>query len=488
MTTHFIFLFLGAMTLSLLLTPLAGRLGRRWGGMDVPDQRKVHSTAIPRTGGLAIFVSFYACLLAAIWLHPPIGRMFKWNYAMTMLVSGHLLVFGVGLLDDFRRLSPWVKFGVQIVAASLAYFSGLSVQFFSLPPDLFHHVLNYAMTVFWFVLLINAVNLIDGLDGLAAGVVFFASLTMTVLSVLSGKPPSAVLFVCLAGSTFGFLRYNFNPASIFMGDGGSYFLGYALAAISLLGAVKSQTWVAMIIPLIALGLPLFDTLLSPVRRFVRGKAMFKPDSGHLHHRLLAMGMTTRRAVLFCYLATVVLGVASVIIVHMRNEQAALMLLVLGLVAAAMVRKLGYFEYITSEKVLGWFRDVTDEAGFSRERRSFLDIQVAIGKSVDLPMLWEHVGQALAKMSIDHGTLHVVGCPEMTWSRQEFDAQKICASCLMRVDLPLLGPGGRPEYGHLTLVKDLRRECISHYTLRRIEHLRRSISEALARLRDGRTVE
>lgn len=211
------------------------------------------------------------------------------NQKGTFLMIGGVVCFITGLADDFRGLSAWKKLLLQIVAATIAYSGGSNIANISLNDfSLSFGILNYGVTVFWFLLFINAVNLVDGLDGLAGGVTFFTCFMMVILSAIDDRYMIAVLFAALSGGILGFLRYNFNPASIFLGDGGSYFIGYAIVGMSIAGSVKSQTGSAMLIPLIGMGLPVFDTVLSSLRRFVRGKKIFGADNEHLHHRLVAL--------------------------------------------------------------------------------------------------------------------------------------------------------------------------------------------------------
>jgi len=310
--------------------------------MDIPDERKQHLNPIPRTGGVAIFVSFFVAVLCVSMVGTDVTRKFVKDGHLLLLLSGAVIVFGIGLYDDFRRLGPKVKFGFQIAGASLAWLGGAQITNFFWGGDLFsYNIISYLVTVFWFLLIINAINLVDGLDGLAAGVVLFACMVMAVLSVIKQDYLNAFYFAAIAGAVLGFLRYNFNPASIFLGDGGSYFLGYAIACLSVMGSVKSQTGAVIAIPLLALGVPLFDTILSPVRRFIRGKKMFHPDSGHIHHRMVRLGMTTRRAVLVIYFITLALCVLAVVVTNLRDEQAGLFLVIMGGGAVLMVRKLGY---------------------------------------------------------------------------------------------------------------------------------------------------
>jgi len=250
------------------------------------------------------------------------------------------------------------------------------------------------------------VNLIDGLDGLAGGVVFFTCLLMIILSVMRADCLSAIYFAALGGAVLGFLRYNFNPATVFLGDGGSYFLGYAVAALSIMGSVKSQVGALMLIPLLALGVPVFDTLLSPVRRFVRGREMFRPDKGHIHHKLLAMGLSSRNAVLILYGVTAALCILAILIVNLRNEAVGLVLVILGGEALILVRKTGYLEHLAFDKFYGWFRDISDVTGFSRERRTFLSLQIEANRTRTIEELWAHVGEALEMLKFDRAELHL----------------------------------------------------------------------------------
>ncbi len=348
--TTILFTFVLALILSLLLTPLVKKLGIKLGAMDIPDARKMHHSPIPRTGGLAIFVAAMATAGIAGLLKTSVSELMIMNDEVLFFLAGALVVFGIGLFDDFHRLGPWTKFAFQLIGATLAFAGGVNVNGFHVFGTVIQSpVFNYALTVFWFLLFINAINLVDGLDGLAGGIVVFASLVMVILSILREEFLVAIYFSILSGSVLGFLRYDFNPASIFLGDGGSYFLGYAIAGLSIIGSVKSQMGAAITIPILALGIPLFDTMFSPVRRFVRGRKMFSPDSGHIHHKLIKMGLTTKRAVLTIYGVTLFLCILAVIATNLRDEQAGLFLIILGVGAAIFVRKLGYFEYLASDK-------------------------------------------------------------------------------------------------------------------------------------------
>jgi len=491
--TTIILIFLLSLALSLLLTPQAGRIARKYNFVDLPSERKIHSHALPRTGGVAIFLAFFlsfAVLLACS--EHTMDMISDASPKVIYLTAGALLAFGLGLADDLRRLGPKLKFAVQIIAASIAYMGGIKIYVLLLPgiKNWYLGFFSFPITVLWFVLVINAINLIDGLDGLAAGVTLFASLILLIFCVNTERFLVAMALAALGGASLGFLRYNFNPASIFMGDSGSYFLGYMLAALSIMGSMKSQTTVAILVPFIAMGLPLMDTILAPIRRFILGQRMFHPDKGHLHHKLLNLGLTHRYAVLILYGITILMGVLSIIIVHIRDDRAALFLLLFGIAIFTGVRKLGYFDYLAANKMYEWFRDVTDEAGISRERRSFLNLQIEILKSGNIDELWINVCIALRMLKFDMAEMYLGNMrgskretiqPERTWTRNGFGTREdFCEECVMKLELPLLDDGSK-VYGSLWLVKDLRRDAISNYTLRRVEHLRRTVIETLRKL-------
>lgn len=400
--------FMIGFAFALALTPVAKWLGIRIGAVDMPLERKIHTAPIPRSGGLAIILSFALAMIAASFLHAFSNLYAQINIKISFAaILGGIIIFSVGFIDDIHRLRPRVKLLFQIIAASLAYYSGLKIQTFAIGNTFFHFgIMSYFVTLFWFLLLINAMNLIDGLDGLAAGIGFFACIVMTVLAAGRSDFIVAVEFAALAGVLMGFLRYNFNPASIFMGDGGSYFIGYTIAALSIEGSVKSGLATTLVIPLLALGVPIFDTLLSPVRRWLLGSRIFSPDKGHFHHHLLKRGLSSQKAVLFIYGITFILCIAGIIIVNLHNAMAGILLAVLILVFFISVRKLGYLEYLAMDKIFGWFRDISYEAGLHNERRSFLSIQMQIESAKDMDTLWDSVCQAFKILGCDRGELHL----------------------------------------------------------------------------------
>jgi len=489
--TTILAIFIIALVLSLVFTPLLKRLGLRFGAVDEPDERKLHTRPIARCGGVGILLAFLLSLsVSPLLFKTSVSGLLVLNSQMAFVLLGGLIAFGVGLVDDFHRLGSTIKFVFHILAATAAFFGGLQigqVHIFGLNIQM--GVLSYALTVFWFVLFINAVNLIDGLDGLAGGITFFACAVMVILAIVKGNFLIAMLFAALAGSTLGFLRYNFNPASIFLGDSGSYFLGYSIAALSIMGSIKSQMGVLLLIPLVGLGVPVFDAILSPIRRFVIGRDMFNPDKGHIHHRLVEKGISTRRVVWLIYGISVLLCALSLLLVHLRDEQVGLFLILLAAASVIFLRKLGYFEYVTSDKIFGWLKDLTDESGLKRDRRTFLSLQMQIASSENIYQLWGRVIQAAKKIHLNAVTLDphpgVFGAttlPLFIWENGAQGTKEEMAQVdhrSLRVEVPIASNG--TIYATLTLSKSLKHGNDDRFVLRRVEHLRRTITGTLEKL-------
>lgn len=291
-----------------ILIPWVVRLAYRIGKVDSPDARKVHTVPIPRLGGVAIFAGFIVGLVLLEYMVP--GQLFYSEGPMRGVLVGGALMFLVGIIDDLKPLNAKLKFGLQILAALAAYHFGVRIDFLSNPWGglvLLPGYVPIILTVFWLVGISNTINLIDGLDGLAGGVSLISALTIGVIALQTNQPIAGLLALALAGSTIGFLRYNFNPAKIFMGDGGALFLGFTLAAISVMGVLKLIAAMAFAVPILILGVPIFDTAFAILRRLWNRKPIFSPDRGHLHHRLLDAGLDQRRAVLVIYGISLILG-------------------------------------------------------------------------------------------------------------------------------------------------------------------------------------
>lgn len=332
------------------LTPFARALSFKLGAVSTPGGRHIHGQAIARLGGVAIFAAFLATGAAITVFEAARAALTPEQTRLGLgLLVGGALMFAVGLYDDVRQLRALHKLYGQIAAAAVAWFFGFRLDVIDLPmlPALATGWLSLPLTIVWIVGLINAVNLIDGLDGLAAGVVFFAAVTNFVVAWMMGTTFVGLVMATLAGAVLGFLFFNFNPARIFMGDSGSYFLGYVLAACSIAGPLqKASAAVSLAVPVLALGVPIIDTLLAMVRRFLERRPLFSPDRGHIHHRLLDMGITHRRAVLIIYGVTVVLCAGAIGITFGRQWQVGAAVLGVSAVLFGLIRFIGYFEYLT----------------------------------------------------------------------------------------------------------------------------------------------
>lgn len=287
--------FLLAFAATFVLTPCVKKIAIKAGAIDRPDERKVHKTPVPRLGGLAIYLSFLLGILLFAELNRPVLG----------LVLGASFIVLIGIIDDIYQLPAKAKLAGQIAGALIfALFDPANTIDFLTNPftgKMFTiGIFVLPVTVFWVVGITNTINLIDGLDGLAAGVSFIASITLMIFALQVHQEATTLITALVAGAALGFLQHNFNPAKIFMGDTGSMFLGFVLAAISVQGTMKSAATIALVVPLLTLGLPIMDTSIAILRRLVKGKPIFKPDKGHLHHRLLAQGLTQKQAVLTLY--------------------------------------------------------------------------------------------------------------------------------------------------------------------------------------------
>jgi len=304
--------FVTAFVLALIFTPVAIRLAPRIGAVDIPkDGRRMHTKAMPRFGGLAIFVGTIASL--AIYGND--------NEKIIPVIIGGTIIYFLGVVDDLKNLNAKVKFGVELLVAVLMYYMGLRIRFitnyFGEGALHFGEVMCFVVTVLWIVGITNTINLIDGLDGLAAGIAAISSLSIAYVAYIHGDT-YGMMIVCLAmlvlaGACLGFLPFNFYPAKIFMGDGGSLFLGFMIAVLSVVGPLKRSTMVAVVVPVIVLGIPIFDTFFAILRRVVNRRPIMEADKGHLHHRLMDSGYGQRRAVLMLYGISAIMGMAAVLI-------------------------------------------------------------------------------------------------------------------------------------------------------------------------------
>lgn len=347
--------FMLAFITTFVVTPYTIKLARKIGAVDTPkDERRVNTKTMPRLGGLAIIAGFIVSiiyLLIILTIENSINLQEDSMYIKLIgFFVGGLIIGIVCFIDDLKDLPPLVKLAAQIIAAVIVVCSGLKIEHINIPffykvglPNIFSIVL----TIGWIVGVTNAINLIDGLDGLSSGVALISCTSMLIVFALNGSPIVAILLItALAGALSGFLPFNFNPAKTFMGDAGSNFLGYCLSVISIFGVAKTYTLIVIVAPLIILGLPVLDTIIAIFRRVIKGKsikAIMQPDKGHLHHKLLQAGFNQREAVLIMYAITAALGLFTVVLLESGIWKAiSFLVLVIAIIA------IGY-RNITKEK-------------------------------------------------------------------------------------------------------------------------------------------
>ena len=314
-----------AMVVALIATPVVKSLAFKVGAVDVPkDNRRMHDHPIPRMGGLAIFFGFILSVLLYVEMTPQLRGM----------LLGGVIIVVLGIFDDIYALGAKFKLVIQIVAALTAVLSGNVIETLSNPnvfsSNLYWDLgwLSVPVTVLWIVAITNAVNLIDGLDGLACGVSTISSMTLLVIALVVSEGDVALLMAALAGGCIGFLPYNMNPAKIFMGDTGSTFLGYILAVVSVNGLFKFYTIISFAVPFLMLGLPIFDTCFAFIRRIAHGQSPMHADRSHVHHRLIDMGFNQKQAVAVLYIISAILGLSAVVLTTSGPVKAMLLLMAL----------------------------------------------------------------------------------------------------------------------------------------------------------------
>jgi len=315
-------IFIVALASTLLLTPVVKTFALKIGALDSPAQRKIHISPVPRLGGLAIYLGFMLASILGLGLAVTLGMKIN-LLSFSAIIAGATVLLAVGIIDDLKGLSALQKLIIQILAASLAIWGGVQITFISNPFNglFFLGILSIPATLFWIVGITNTINLIDGLDGLAAGITAIAAFTLFVVALRTHQIGAAILLSALAGAALGFLKFNFNPASIFLGDSGSLFLGFILATISIIGVLKSTIFIALVIPILILGIPIFDTTSAIIRRVKAKRPIFTADLGHIHHHLIKEGFTQRQAVLSIYFICTFLSLGALLVAAINDVQA-----------------------------------------------------------------------------------------------------------------------------------------------------------------------
>ncbi len=349
MTLFYLGIFVASVLASFVLTRYIRDLATARGWVAAPGlERHLHHQPLPRLGGVAIFLAFlFSIAIAGLvsWWHPRLGFGLTPKALLTILVPG-CLIFLLGLYDDLHPVGPYFKFLVQVLAGALLFAGGLRI--FDLPVLFsgyhFSWFVSLPLTILWVLGITNAFNLIDGLDGLAAGSALFSTLVVFVVALISHSSFVSVMTLVLAGAILGFLRYNFNPATIFLGDCGSQFVGFMLSALALQGMQKSPTIVAVAIPVVSFGLPILETALSIVRRLISGRPIFTGDREHIHHKLLQRGLSQRQVVTVLYGVSAVFAMLSLFMLWPTGSTVGLVLSVLGIGIWMGVQHLNYLEF------------------------------------------------------------------------------------------------------------------------------------------------
>lgn len=330
--------FIISVALSLSMTPIVKKIAVKVGAIDIPkDERRVHKKPMPLMGGLALYISVIVTSL----LFLPIDKTL-----ISIIIGGSIICIS-GIIDDIKDLSPRAKLVFQIIAAIVLILGDVKIDAITNPFTKTSKLIELGIfsipiTIFWVVGITNTLNLIDGLDGLAAGVAMIASLSFLFVAGKFNYIPVMIMSAIIAGGCLGFLPYNFNPAKIFMGDTGALFLGFMLASLSIEGVMKSVATIAVVVPIIILGVPIFDTTFAIFRRLLNGKSIAEADKGHLHHRLLKMGYSQKKTVLILYAISAIFGLCAVLIAKANSKRAVTMAIIVFIITILLAGKMGLY--------------------------------------------------------------------------------------------------------------------------------------------------
>jgi UDP-GlcNAc:undecaprenyl-phosphate/decaprenyl-phosphate GlcNAc-1-phosphate transferase len=518
MKSYFV-LFLVSLVATLFLTPLVRWFAFGWGVVDVPDEaRRIHKCPTPRLGGVAIFLAFALTLAGVPLLNNLLSQGFaaRWPSLEPLFLPG-LLIFLLGVYDDFRGLNAPTKTTVQVLAALLLYFQGYGVSALSLPFDAQWQLpvwLGILVTVLWVVGITNAFNLIDGIDGLASGAAVFALLTLFITSLLRGATEICVISIILIGAVMGFLRYNFNPASIFLGDSGSLFLGFMCAALSLASAQKSSTLIAVAIPLVSFGFPIIEVGLSMARRFVSGAPVFQSDRRHIHHMLLARGLNQRQAVSLLYGVCALFSLFGIMLLSSERNSTAVILAIVGVCLVLGVQHLRYDEFDALGKQLrrgvrirrraiAVELQLRQAAAGLRAAQDFHDVSATLNQlfatsEFDCATLEVYAAPPRAGLAAtagselgSGGTLHALArhapqCVHWSWNWQneKIDlAEALASPHFWSLRVPLAGSQGQP-LGAITFFRHVMGGDFAVDLTKICGGLREELSAALERLADA----
>jgi len=442
-------IYVGALLLALIATPIVVRIAHSGRILDRPGTRKVHSVAIPRIGGIAVFVAMLAVVLLLQLFDTPVARAFAADRArvIALLVTSGF-VFLIGLVDDLVGMGARTKLFAQATAAAIACALGIRIDFLTISgwTTIQFGWFAWPLTIFWIVGITNAVNLIDGLDGLAAGISLIACGVILVFAVHSNNVMMSALMTVLLGSLSGFLFFNFNPAKIFLGDCGSMFLGYFLAVSSVMCTMKSSALVGLALPAVALGLPIFDTLFSILRRGLERRPVFAPDRKHIHHRLIDMGLNQKYAVIIMYGITIIAAGIGMLMILVQGIGSILLILAGALVPVLLVfRAVGAMRI--REAFLTFQRNRVSAREAKGEKRGFEEMRLRLQEAETFEQWWRVLRRAAREMGIAKVSITFENPDEssrrLSWRMPDRHAGP-ADERMIRTTLPLdYGPDGRP---------------------------------------------
>ncbi len=367
MFSNYILPLLVSFVIAFVATPIVRKIAIKVGAVDVPkDNRRMHKEPMPFLGGVAIYI--------AVMLGFLIFMPLKSSTTIAFMLGGTLIML-TGLVDDFMDLSPKKKLILQFLAGLILVLGGVTIRTLTIPFPIFgvegvvqlSKWISIPITLFWIVGITNTINLIDGLDGLSAGVSAISSLTLMIVAYKLGYTHTVIISAIVAGSALGFLPYNFNPAKIFMGDAGALFLGFMLSAISIEGVMKSSAAIAIVVPIMILVIPIFDTMFAICRRLIKGQHPMKADKGHLHHRLLRHGYSQKKTVLILYSVSIIFGVISIATVKVNSERSVEIAVILFVAAIVYSILVGLVEKKEEDKKKEETRDKINNSNIHEDK-------------------------------------------------------------------------------------------------------------------------
>jgi UDP-GlcNAc:undecaprenyl-phosphate/decaprenyl-phosphate GlcNAc-1-phosphate transferase len=439
----FLYVYVGALLLAVLTTPAVIRLAHRIGALDHPGVRTVHRRPIPRIGGVAIFLSAFTAIVSVLLLDADVASESRSiRLQLAALLGTATFIFLVGLVDDIRGLPARVKLLAELAASIALCIVGVRISRFAVTDHLVLSLGGWGslLTVLWIVGVTNAVNLSDGLDGLAAGVSAIACAVIAVFALYSQDLIMAIFMLALLGGLCGFLFYNFNPAKVFMGDCGSLFVGFTIAASSMMCLTKSSVLVGLALPVLALGIPIFDTFFSILRRFLERRSLFAPDRSHFHHRLIDMGLKQRHAVMAIYAATCVAAGLGLFMMIRQDGRAMILFGCILLLLVLLFRVVGAVHF--RQTLLQLQRKHAMTVQEKRIRRTFEELQLRFRQVRNADQWWQAVCDAGEGFKFDSVSLvtteHDGRERTRKWQRTGSSGE---GSRIVTMNLPLSGHNG-----------------------------------------------